>query len=107
MKNLKQISTPYIIVVGRLNNPSKFYVVLRDVLFECADVLEALMSCFKACVALHSWPNSSEHIWYFLMNYVFNLESDHSIAFVQKNPVGVLTFIEKVDSYVGKSDDLY
>lgn len=92
---------PYIVVVGPFTTSQKVFVVIREKLFEYKDILQAVNICFKSSVVLHTWSKLSNHIWAFLQNYVYKLESTQSPAFIQHLPVAVSEFfLDKIEPHL-------
>lgn len=86
----------YVVLFGPFHSIYKSYVVINDYAYEVDDYLGAVDSCFKACIALHSWPTQSINIYAFLQKIVYRIPIDITCAFVTKSNQVVANFIEKI-----------
>ena len=91
----KDSQPPFVIVVGPLDNPTKYFVILKGASFPYNNLIEAVNVCFKSCIALHSWSKLSNHVWAFLQTYIYRLESDQSSSFIQNIHVPVTEFFQQ------------
>ena len=63
---------PYIIVVGPLSSPEKFYVACGMVCCETATITGALQLCFEIFFGFKlAYPKSVAHVWIFLQKIFY------------------------------------
>ena len=72
---------PFVIFCGK-PDITKAYVIVNGDHYEYKIPLGTVDNCFRACVALHTYPKQLIDIWTFVQLYIYNINIGVSVAFV-------------------------
>jgi len=78
---------PQAVVVGPVENPSQFLLVLDNYHWELNSPLQAVDSAFKVYMALNAhYPAEARHLWTFVQKAVYgiNTRADHKYTDVER-----------------------
>ena len=92
---------PFLIVSGPVNNIFTANLVVNGSLYKYDDVTKAVDAFFKCCAALHSWPFSSEYIFAYIQEHLYEIPAYASTAFVPKTYSSALNFEKKLNEETG------
>lgn len=82
--------TPFIIIIGHLNNIKKIYAVFDEIKYQYENLISAVELCYKTFISLQlDYPPGSGHIWSFMQLDLY-LQKDEHKAYA-KDKINILS----------------